>query len=111
MKMKVETKRKILKFVKKLIRYSETADAGMTININKADILRIRSEHIYSNYELLMISEEQVNFASSMNIVEELNRNKLIKFERIPYTIHTTDLANKTKDMTKIIAELKVVTQ
>jgi len=37
MKMKVETKRKILKFVKKLIRYSETADAGMTININKAD--------------------------------------------------------------------------
>jgi len=54
-----------------------------------------------------MISEEQVNFASSMNIVEELNRNKLIKFERIPYTIHTTDLTNKTKDMTKIIARIK----
>ena len=61
----------------------------------------IISKQIYPNKELLMVSEEQIQFSSGMEILSEIEKSKAIQFSR-----EVVDENN-----TRIIAELKVVTQ
>ena len=59
----------------------------------------IVSKQVYSNHELLMVSEHQIQFSSGMGILSELERMKVIKFSR-----EVIDENN-----TKIIAKLKII--
>ena len=60
----------------------------------------IISKQIYPNEELLMVSKEQIQFSSAMEILSEIEKLKVIQFSR-----EVVDENN-----TRIIAELKVVT-
>jgi len=61
----------------------------------------IISKQIYPNEELLMVSEEQIQFSSGMEILSEIEKVKAIQFSR-----EVVDENN-----TRIIAKLKVVVQ
>ena len=59
----------------------------------------IVSEQVYPNKELLMVSEEQIQFSSAMEILSEIEKLKVIQFSR-----EVVDENN-----TRVIAKLKVV--
>ena len=59
----------------------------------------IISKQIYPNKELLMVSEEQIQFSSGMEILSEIEKAKAIQFSR-----EVVDENN-----TRVIAKLKVV--
>jgi len=59
----------------------------------------IISKQIYPNKELLMVSEEQIQFSSAMEILSEIEKLKVIQFSR-----EVVDENN-----TRVIAKLKVV--
>ena len=59
----------------------------------------IISKQIYPNEELLMVSEEQIQFSSGMEILSEIEKSKAIQFSR-----EVVDENN-----TRIIAKLKVM--
>ena len=59
----------------------------------------IISKQIYPNEELLMVSEEQIQFSSGMEILSEIEKSKAIQFSR-----EVVDENN-----TRIIAKLKII--
>ena len=81
--MKIETKRRIVRAVKALLNYSVTKDTALTIPVQVSRIRKVQSRQIYSKKDLLMISESTIEFSSILQILEELNKNKLITFERV----------------------------
>ena len=98
--MKMITKRKLIRWFGKLIRYDITKDMVRFIQIEERKVQRIKHEHIYSNHELIMITEEQIRFASGLSILTILNDQNFIKYERTP---------EEDSAYTKITAELKII--
>jgi hypothetical protein len=100
--MKIETKRKILHWVKAVLHYYEYKDSCANfIVLEKHKIQTVRSNHSYHNRELAMISEDQVHFAAGMNMLTVLEANNFITYER---------LKDVNPDCTRVVATLKVVT-
>ena len=96
--MKIETKRKILWWAKRVLRYTEYSDNRSHIVVETKKIVKVRSEHQYPNYEIIRISEHQIQFAASLQLMDELVKNKMIKYTRHP-----------DKEFTRVVAELKVI--
>jgi hypothetical protein len=102
--MKIEIKRSILNWIKKLLHYDETKDTGLhIIKKEERQIECIRHTHIYCNQELNMLSDRQIRFAAGLAIVEVLNCEDMGK-SFISYTKEPTD-----EDHTKVTAKLKVI--
>ena len=93
--MKIETKRKILWYVKRILNYCECAD-GHYIVVEKGKILPIRSEHGYPNHEMDMIDEHQIHYTSNMALMSE--HEKFIKYEK-----------RKEGDTTRVVATLNIL--
>jgi len=53
--------------------------------------------HLYTNEELLKISEEQVQFASGMAILSEIEKEKVIQFTREKVDEEHTNVTAKLK--------------
>jgi len=98
--MKIETKRRIVRAVKALLNYSVTKDTALTIPVQVSRIRKVQSKQMYSKKDLLMIEERTIEFSSVLQIVEELNKNKLIKFDKI---------SCENKEFINVIAEIRVI--
>jgi hypothetical protein len=87
--MKIETKRRIIYFIKRLINYYETPPYIM---IETKRIARVLCQHEYHQKDLLMISDAQVRYAAGSQILTELEKIGAIKYEHISssYPEHTT---------------------
>ena len=88
--MKIETKRKILWWVKRVLRYAEYKDSHPFIVTEKKNIIKVCSEHKYPTHEILMIDERQIQFAVNLQLIDELMKNKVIKYTRysnVDYTM------------------------
>ena len=100
--MTIETKRKIIHWVKAFLGYYEYKDnSNMFLVIEKHKLQVVRSNHIYTNHELKMISDEQVRFAAGMNLLTTLEANSYITYERVK---------DSDPDCTRVVATLKVIT-
>lgn len=64
--MNIETKRKILWWIKRILRYVEYTDCKLHTVVETKKIIKVRSEHKYLNHEFLMIDERQIHFAVNM---------------------------------------------
>jgi hypothetical protein len=96
--MTIEVKRKILWWVKRVLNYCEYADRYPYIVVEHRKLIKIRSEHHYPNRELLMVSEDQIHYAANMQLMDELEKNKLIRYSQI-----------QEGDSTRVVAELNVI--
>jgi len=97
--MKIETKLKILHWVEKLIKWNPTDGMRLIITQEKRTIQIARVCHIIPKREINMISEEQVQFASGMAILSEIEKEKVIQFTR----------EKVDEEHTNVIAKLKIV--
>ena len=75
--MRIETKRRIIYLVKKLINYYENPPYLM-IETRKLQI--IRSRHQYPEGELKILSEDQIHYTSNMALLSELEKHKFIEY-------------------------------
>lgn len=80
--MKLATKLKILKFVKKVLKYYESKELPPLIEIERFRIRKVATEHMYSDREVMMISEDQIHYALNTAIIEELVKNNLVKYSK-----------------------------
>lgn len=96
--MKIETKRKILWWVKRVLRYAEYADCRPHTVVETKKIKRVRCEYKYQTSELLMIDEHQIQYAANMQLMDELVKNKMIKYSKHP-----------EQEFTRVTAELNVL--
>ena len=96
--MKIETKRKILWWVKRVLNYCEYADKYPYIVMDQKRIVKVRSEHRYLDQEFKMIDEKQVRFASQMQIMEEFEKNKIIRYTQ-----------NYGNEYVSVVAEVNVI--
>ena len=78
--MKIETKRKILWWVKRVLRYAEYADCRPHTVVETKKIVKVRSEYKYSSNEIMMIDKRHV---VTMQLIDELVKNNMIKYSNI----------------------------
>lgn len=79
--MKIETKRKILWWVKRVINYCEYADKYPYLVIEERKILKVQSRQIYPNQDFTqMLSEDQMKYYANQQLIRELEKNKIIKY-------------------------------
>ena len=100
--MKIETKRRILWFVKRVINYCECADNMPYLIVEQRKVLNFKSRQCYSKHETL--DEDQMRYFANMQLMSELEKHKIINY--------TKDVANFTERPGDIVytAMLKVIT-
>jgi len=101
--MKQETKRKIIFFVRKLLRYDVTKDPNSIMIIRTDQVKFLRSQQMFRKQELTMLSEDQIKYHANMNLMSELEKQGLIKYE-------TRDCDPNTFEHCIFEAQLKVIT-
>jgi len=97
--MKVETKLKIIRWVKRLLNYEETNKPPFIIKETR-QIQIVRAVQILPEIELKLIDEEQLKFAIGLELLSELQKTPAIK-----YTIEK----DSNPDKVRHIAELKYI--
>ena len=82
--MKIETKRRIIYFIKQLLNYYEKPPYIM---IEERKILTARAEIIYPKREVKLISDDQIKFGLNFRLIDELMANNAITYtqEEIEY--------------------------
>jgi len=79
--MKHETKMKIIRWVKKLLKYDECKyQRFISIETRKVQIMI--SQRMISDHDLEIMSEEQERFASNRYLIDELESRGFIKHSR-----------------------------
>lgn len=79
--MKHETKYKIISFVRRLLNYKPTAENGGKIEVDYKSIVHIRSQQSYSRKEIIGLSLEQLQYHAQLNLMSELHKHGMIKYE------------------------------
>jgi hypothetical protein len=99
--MKIELKRSIVSFVKRILNYQEYADKYPFIVVEERKVVVIRNRYKYSNIDIKMMSKAQIKYAAGCNIMSELEKMNAIQY------VNTPDLIDPEK--TIIEATLKIV--
>lgn len=86
--MTIETKRKILWWVKRVLNYCEYADSKPYIIMDAKRIVKITSVYRCPNQEVMMMSEEQRHYVLNTQLMDELEKNRVIKYSSIPTREH-----------------------
>lgn len=94
--MKIETKRKVIQFIKRVLRYYETHERPPFQIIEERKVQLVRHVHQYPERELQLISVDQIRYASNQALIDELEKNQFIKY----------DIDYKTN---RVTASLKVI--
>lgn len=101
-KMKIETKRKLIRLFHKLIKYDITKDTERTIQIKTIDILRLRWDHIYENDELDWLERKEVlTRICATHLIDKASQDGIIKISK--------DLAFGASNKTRVSAELYIL--
>jgi len=95
--MTIDTKRKILWWVKRILNYCEYADNKPYLIIEKGRVLDFRSKQCYHD----IISEDQMKYFANMQLMSELEKNKII--------CYTKDVAAFNSNAIVYTAMLKVI--
>lgn len=96
--MTIGVKRKIIWWVKRVLNYCEYADNKSYVVFETKNIIKIRSEHKYPSHEISMVSTDQIHYAANMQLMSELEKNKMIKYSEI-----------KEREYVRVVAELNVI--
>lgn len=93
--MKTKIRLKILKWVCKLLRYDSTKDIPLRIEVEYARVKLVKSSHMYSNRELLMIGDDQLKYAHQLSLMSELEKIGAIEYSKLydEMRAHTTSYA------------------
>jgi len=98
--MKIETKKKIIKWVMNMLNYSEYMNPPPDWKVVEKKIMIVRSEHIHSKQEIKMISDEQERLDLNLLLIDEL-----MSINAIQYTEETEEYSREIKAR----AELKII--
>jgi len=98
--MKIETKKKIIKWVMNILNYSEYMNPAPNWKIVEKKIMIVQSEHIYLKTEIKMIPDEQIKFELNIPLI-----NELMSINAIQYTEETEEYSREIKAR----AELKII--
>ena len=80
--MKIETKKKIIRFVVNILNYNEYFHP-----IPREDVQDIQIEQLYSKKEIKIISDDQIRFGLNFRLIDELMANNAIAYtqENVEY--------------------------
>ena len=79
--MKIETKRKILWFVKRIINYCEYADSKPFIITEQRKVLNVQSRQCYPKSDM-SLSEKEMQYFANAQLIAELEKNKVIEYRK-----------------------------
>jgi hypothetical protein len=102
--MKIETKRKILWWVKRILNYCEYADKYPYIVTEQRKVLNFQSRQCYPKQEINILSEDQMKYFANMQLLSELEKHNVIR-----YTKEVADFTERPGDIV-YTAILKVIT-
>jgi len=88
--MKIETKRRILWFVKRVINYCEHSDSRQYIVIESKKLIKVKAVYKCPHHEQAMMSKEQLRYVLNMQLMDELEKKKLVKYSTIPVKEHVS---------------------
>lgn len=78
--MKTETKKKILFFIRKLLKYDPTKDVSPWIEIETRKVHLIRSQQMYRKQEITMLSEDQIKYHAQLQLMSEMDKQGMIDY-------------------------------
>jgi len=93
--MKIETKRRIIYFIKQILNYYEKPPYVM---IEERRILTAKCRHLYPDWEMKMIDNHQIEFGLNFWLIDDLMKHKAIKYT---YT--------EVPEGTDVVAEIKFI--
>ena len=79
--MKLETKRKILIFVSKILRYTPSKDKPPFILLEYEKVVIVQSQQMFPAKELQMLSLDQLKYHAQLNLMSELDAAGVIVYE------------------------------
>jgi len=96
--MKYKTKLKLIRWFKKLIRFDETKQTSHFAKINKYAIKTIVHNQVYSQKDINVLALDQLKYHSNLNLISELDKMNLIKYEKIkyPYSVKNEEVFRAT---------------
>lgn len=77
--MKIETKRKIIRFISRLIGYKDYSYAMQTFEEQRLKLNHIRVQHQYTEVEWQGLNLEHISYANTAHIAEALIKSGAIK--------------------------------
>jgi len=85
--MKIETKKKIIKWVMNMLNYSEYMNPAPNWKVVEKKIMIARAEMIYPKHEIKLISDDQIRFGLNFRLIDELMANNAIAYtqENVEY--------------------------
>jgi len=98
--MKIETKRKIIHFISKLIKYKEYEEVARPFMIKRWQVNHTRSQLSFKEEEIARIPEVEIKNSLQQRMIKELDRVGAIKYN---------NSFNKRTKLTEITAELRFI--
>lgn len=99
--MKIETKRKIILFISRIIKYDEYKNHVIPFFVKRWEINHLRILHSYPNEEFEALSIENLRKGMRDEIIEKLNEDGVITYDKYLDRFH--------KDYTNVTAEIRFV--
>lgn len=99
--MKIETKRKIILFISKILKYNEYKEHVIPFLVKRWEVNHVLIRHAYPNEEFALLSEKELQKQMRDEMIENLNEIGVIKYKKQLDPYH--------KEYTEVMAELRFV--